>query len=273
MRENRAAVGRLLSFIKRYTPTENALPLVHTTPAYRFADFIDESHLEPNPCEHFKENLIYFFYGRPSYRAADGASAYLEFEWPIIFIFDPHKITQIRRVYPFDTGAFFRGLYESFFHRNSEISDFELPASIDSAKMTVSAFYENNNNYYRGVSTKNLDIEPMQFEVQGLQELSRLPGVQDPLSGRTRDERSSSIEIQVDHAIKFEDSALAIILPEPYLEVEGVIQAISRWKIDHFRTYTCVHNQSSETWVGEVYGIVRTLYQELGYLQTNAKLL
>jgi hypothetical protein len=51
--------------------------------------------LEPYECDVFNERLIYMFYGRPAYRAKDGNNARLEFEWPIVFIFDPDKITGI----------------------------------------------------------------------------------------------------------------------------------------------------------------------------------
>ncbi len=64
----------------------------------------------------------------------------MEFEWPIIFIFDPDKITRICKIFPFDTGAYALGLYGEFFDAKSKIMDFALDPSIESARRIVGTF-------------------------------------------------------------------------------------------------------------------------------------
>jgi hypothetical protein len=91
----RSPSTRFANYIMSNDASAGVLPLVHTTRAYSFDQMLGGDTLEPVDCPIFKEKLIYLFYGQPAYRAKDGRNARLQFEWPIIFIFDPSKITAI----------------------------------------------------------------------------------------------------------------------------------------------------------------------------------
>src|SRR5207249_2090775 len=119
-------------------------PFVHTTRAYSFDEMLRDEGLEPADCPVFGEKIIYLFYGRPAYRAKDGKNARLQFEWPIIFIFDPLKIEPLYRVFPFDTGAFDMGLYKDFFDDKSELPDFSVDPSLRSVRQLVGAYYRDH---------------------------------------------------------------------------------------------------------------------------------
>jgi hypothetical protein len=239
----RQAKGRLNKFIQQHIAPVGHLPLVHINRAYTFVEMLGRDRLEPKQCDIFEERLIYFFYGRPAYRAKDGNNARFQFEWPIVFVFDPYKVAKIKRIFPFDTGAFSLGLYEQFFARESELSDFELDPAINSAGKAVGAFYRDHDEYYTGYSRKNVELPDFQFEAQGVQQLSQLPGVQDARSmHRIRDERSSAIEIQVNRPVRFTDALLAVVLPEPYLDNDEVKAALARWDVNEVETYPTLHN-------------------------------
>ena len=210
--------------------------------------------------------MTYLFYGRPAYRAKDGNNARMEFEWPIIFIFDPDKIARIHNVFPFDTGAYAKGLYSDFFDPKSKIMDFALDPSIESARKLVGTFYVSHEEYYCGYTRKNVEIPMRQFEMQGVFELSRLPGVQDGALGTlVRDERSSAIEVQVSEPITLKDSLLAIILPAPYMGDPLTQAALNRWAVTEVHDYPTLHNMGSEAWVGQVYEIARQIFRRLGF--------
>src|SRR4051794_38754532 len=117
----RKAIDRLRRFLASYSSTPGFLPFTHITRAYSFDEMLDGETLEPTLCDVFKEPLVYLFYSRPAYRAKQGNNARLEFEWPIVFLFDAEKIAPIKRVFPFDSGAFSLGLYEAFFDRKAKI--------------------------------------------------------------------------------------------------------------------------------------------------------
>src|SRR5689334_8316114 len=98
--------GRFERFINAETELADILPVVHTTPAFSFADICKGDIIEPDYCKVFERKLLYLFFGRPAYRVEDSVDSELEFNWPIIFIFDPEQIGAIEAIYPFDTGAF-----------------------------------------------------------------------------------------------------------------------------------------------------------------------
>ena len=264
----RRAADRLRKFLAAHAAAPGALPLTHITRAYSFDEMLEGEALEPSHCDVFKEPLIYLFYGRPAYRAKLGNNARLEFEWPVVFIFHPDKISSIKRLFPFDTGAFSIGLYESFFDRKARLDDFSLEPSLEAARTVVSAFYVDQKEYFLGSTRKNIDLPIRQFEAQGLFELARLPGDQSQATkSGGRDERSSAIEIQVSEPIAFKDALLAIVLPEAYLDDAEVKAALSRWGVQIVETYPSLHNTSGDVWVGQVYNIVYGLYRKLGLLK------
>jgi hypothetical protein len=262
----RLADGRFKDFIQRQdSASDGKYPFIHITRGYEFDAIVRGDTIDVRPCTVFKENLIYLFYGRPAYRAKDGNNARLEFEWPIIFIFNPEKIIGIKRIFPFDTGAFELGLYQEFFHPDSKIEDFEVDPTTESAAKLVGTFYVDHREYYQGRTRKNVDIPLRQFEAEGVFELCKLPGVQGQKGERTRDERSSAIEIQLSQPITLKDSLIAIVLPEPYLADTLTQEAIARWNVTEVHGYPTLHNMGGEAWVGQVYGIVYRIFQKLGF--------
>ncbi|WP_456707332.1 hypothetical protein [Bradyrhizobium sp. USDA 4452] len=253
------------AFLNAHAPVQTLLPFVHITRAYSFDEMLVTERLEPvKGDDNFEEPLIYLFYGRPAYRAKRGNNARLEFEWPVVLLFDPEKIQNVLRIYPFDTGAFFLKFYEEFFDPLAKVDDFALNPSLAGISQFVGAFYTGNKEYFDGGSRKNVQIETRQFEAQGLLELARLPGVQGAKSSRReRDERSSAIEVQVSKAIPFRDTLLGVVLPEPYLDDDEIKKALAYWGVKEIETYGTLHNTSGDVWVGQVYQTVRKLYERL----------
>jgi hypothetical protein len=256
--------SRLERFIDAETELSDILPLVHTTPAFCFADICKGDSIEPERCRFFDRNLLYLFFGRPAYRLEDSVDSELEFNWPIVFIFDPEKIGPIEAVFPFDTGAFHQRIYKEFFSGRSKIEDFKLRGALESARRIISRFYKNSSQYFSERSTKNVDIPSMEFEAQGVHALSRFPPI-----GKGPDERSSSIEVQLSHSIEIAKSAVAIILPQEYLKLEPVVKALARWNIPIVRFYEVFSFFDTEKRIGQLYPIVREIFSELGYLKAD----
>jgi hypothetical protein len=245
----RRAEDRLNALIRQQEPALPTLPLMHITRAYAFDDILGGDTIDPRGCDVFNEQLTYLFYGRPAYRAKDGNNAR-------------------RRLFPFDTGAFALGIYNQFFARVSRIEDFALEPSLDAAAKVVGTLYVNNEEYYIGGTRKNVPIPHRQFELQGLYELARLPGVQDIKSmWQQRDERSSAIEIQLNEPLPLTDALIAVVLPKPYMEDTEIKDALQRWRVKEIETYGTIHNVGGEVWVGQIYAIVQRLYERLGYFK------
>jgi hypothetical protein len=176
------------------------------------------------------------------------------------------QVPKLKRVFPFDTGAFEAQLYKEFFDKNSQLEDFELDPSLEEVRKFVGTFYQDHKEYFTGMTRKNVSLGTRQFEAQGIYELCRLPGEQRtkyPLG--KRDERSSAIEIQISDPISLAGSVIAIIIPEPYLDDPNVKDALSRWDVKAIEVYSTLHNLGGEAWVGQIYAIVRKLYDRLGF--------
>lgn len=270
--KQRRQKARFREFIASLSSDGGDLPLVHTSSAYSFDEIAHANKLKPpGRCRHFGEELVYLYYGRPAYRTQASKSARLRFNYPFIFIFDPEKIDTIRRIFPFDTGAFDDGLFDAFYDKTSKLDDFELGSQLENARRLSNGIYGSHRNYVKGVVEKNLEVPLSGFEAQGVIEQARLPPYLN--DGRpdevTLDERSSSIEVQVQGSIRIADAIIGLVLPQMYLSESYVVEAIDRWSPKVLRTYEVFEMHSPGSWMSLVYQQVVAAYEELGYLDEN----
>lgn len=254
---------RFRKFIEKAIAPEGTLPLVHSTSAFSFYDICEGDELIAEHCEHFEKEIIYLFYGRPSYRTQNSVNSWVGFNHPFVFIFDPKLISDIQAVYPFDTGAFFGNFYSRFFDKKSKIGDFELPAALDSAKKLVATYYDNQNQYMLGHSDGNLNIPLSEFEARGVHELARLPPY---LTHDKMDERSSSVEIHADGPLSLPEAVRAMVVPQCHMVQPEVINALERWDVEIIKPYEIFEYHSPGEWIGQIYQLVTQVYRELGYI-------
>jgi hypothetical protein len=259
------AAERFSKFIEESIEDATQLPLIHTTSAFDFVEISDGDSIEPNHCKVFNKNLTYLFYGRPAYRTNGAMGLQLKFQWPFCFVIDPVQTSGLQAVYPFDTGAFALGLYEGFFSSRTMRDDFRLPGDLAYARRIVGRFYENTKGYLNGVPNKSEQLPLTQFEAQGVQALALFPqrAKYNPNSPE-RDERTTSIEIQVDQPINVKDATLALIVPEPWKIEPEFQEAITRWALqDRVHTYEIDVEGERSGWIGSLYEKVRTVYRDL----------
>jgi len=165
-----------------------------------------------------------------------------------------------------DTGAFIRGYYGKFFHKNTPLESLEIPADSDSLAKYVGLFYSSNIDYYSGRSTKNVEIRATEFNLQGLHELARLPAMPPSEGVVSSDERSSSIEIQFAAGIELRDNVLAIILPGVFLGEPEIKEYVSKVKPMHLETYDTMHGMGPQGVAAVVYDRLLTVYRREGLL-------
>ena len=259
---------RVKNFIDQFDPTYPILPLTHITTMYGFRSIMTGMTLDPTECEVFKENLLYLFYGRPSYRASQIAASELNWNLPVGFILKPTAIRSIKRVFPFDSGAFAKGRYGRIFHQDSKIRSFELKPQLVSAAKYTSAFYSGNAHYYRGKSDAALELGNFDFELQGLSYLAEKSGRQIATDEIGTDERASAVEIQTAEQLSIKEGLLGLIVPETLLANTAFADAVDRWELDSHKiiTYIEVLGPGSEAWVGTFYEKVEELYRREGFL-------
>ena len=82
-------------------------PMMHSCECFDSRLIIKSERLESRPCKVLNKDVLYFFYGKPSYpvgEKVEGNRTDIEY-CPVCFIVNPDKV-KIYRVFPFDTGAF-----------------------------------------------------------------------------------------------------------------------------------------------------------------------
>lgn len=190
------------------------LPLVHGSDAFKFLNAVEDGELRPQPCPVFTgESLLYFFYGRPSYRAnGDAEPTSLTHYLPILLILKPNLAGTARRIFPFDSGAFDRGFYSTHLHHSMKIGDFGLEVETGTPGKLITTFFGDPSSYLRAEPRSTLDLPPEQMEAVSYQSMvaSR--------DANSLDGRGAAIEIQTASPVSLADQVQAVILPAPFIE-------------------------------------------------------
>jgi hypothetical protein len=167
---SKSRFGKLISRQKAAKPP---LPLIHSTDVYRFRNALDDGELRPRDCTVFKgEPLLYFFYGRPSYRVnSDQDAASLDHYLPVCLLFRSGSATPIKRVFPFDSGGFAEALYASAMHVDMKLEDFLLESDPETPGRVISLFFESVDNYLRARATDKIALDATELEAKSFHSL------------------------------------------------------------------------------------------------------
>ena len=175
-------------------PNNPSLPLTHTCDGYRFQQIAEQNQLQANTCENFQELLVYLFYGRPAYRpgswrykSASAINAYL----PCSLLLNGNLTTGLKRIAPFDTGAYFNKIYDDFLHPSMQLENFFLKPSIDMPQRIVRMFYASNRNYYFDMPS-DIELPSTAFEAQAYKSIIRARAT------KTHDDRCSTVESKLE---------------------------------------------------------------------------
>lgn len=194
-----------------------ALPLVHGSDAFKFLNAIADGELRPQPCDVFSgESLLYFFYGRPSYRSnPDAEPTSLAHYLPILLILRSDLSGAVRRIFPFDSGAYERGFYAAHVHHGMKIGDFGLDADSSTPGKLITAFFGDTASYLRAEPGAAAELPPEQMEAVSYRSLvsSR--------SANSLDSRGAAIELQSASSVSLTEQVQAVILPAPFVEKGG----------------------------------------------------
>jgi hypothetical protein len=190
-----------------------SLPLLHTCDAFAFRSILDNGALIPQMCDVFSSDLLYTYYGIPSYRTNYSLATTNPAMHMICIILNSEEIDEIYKIYPFDSGAFERLplMKETFFHPKNKILDFEVENSLNGAKKVIKTFYETNDNYVAQRPKVNKKFNELAFEAINYHTLISEKG------NSILDDRASSIEIIFDKNIPLtKNTVKQIIIPNSF---------------------------------------------------------
>src|ERR1051326_7296191 len=124
-----------------------ALPLAHMTSNRRaasdterggFEDILDVGVLKPKACKVFGSKLLYFSYGGLFYSGANFQTQQAA-EVPVGLVFDPEAFYVISQLFPFDSGAMFRGTFGRDW--SVQLSPFETRFAVNANNKNQSEIY------------------------------------------------------------------------------------------------------------------------------------
>jgi len=199
------------------------LPLLHTCDAHGLRKILQTMELVPQKCDVFDSKLLYTYYGIPSYRINYTNATVNPAYYPVCLILESSSIDEMYKVYPFDSGAFFKkeSIKKNFFHHDTEIVDFELEANIKSAKKVIKTFYNSNENYINEKPNVSKKFNLFDFEAEGYKNLISNPQNSDV------DNRASSIEIIFNTKISLTDNTVKqIIMPNCFQDDEVIMKLL-----------------------------------------------
>lgn len=220
-----------------YSVLPDILPVMHSCDGFDCEKIIVDKQLKPTLCPVFNEELLYFFYGKPSYPIGE-KEKYNRTDnlcCPVCFIIDIDKI-DIYRVFPFDSGAFNSKMYLQFIHRHMQINEFELDNNCNAIRAYISVVFETNVKYLRGISGPKVDENTY---VNSLLKMLSANGAFEI------DERSNTIEVICKKAIDISKEVRGIVLPENLKRKQIICDFIDNNNIN-YRTYE-VRNMTAPT--------------------------
>jgi hypothetical protein len=209
-----AGKDRLRKLVITATEALPRLPLVHSTDSYVLEDVLASGEITPQACKVFTgEALSYFFYGRPAFRSnLDAEPTSLKHYFPVCVLFKPDWSADIRRVFPFDSGAFHNGLYGAYLHKKMKLGDFGLEANITTPGKLITRFFGSVPAYLKANPGPTPVIDPTEFEAQSYLALINSK------EGNAIDSRGSGIELQTADPVSIADAVAAVVLPSTFAD-------------------------------------------------------
>jgi hypothetical protein len=250
--------GRLRALVNAATDTNPRLPLVHSTDSYILEEALSDGAITPQACNVFKgEALTYFFYGRPAFRPhLDAEPTGLKHYFPVCLLFKPDWVVNVKRVFPFDSGAFQNGFYGAYVHKNMKLGDFGLEADMASPGKVISYFFGSNPAYLLGRGQPRSDIDPSEFEA-----LSYLALI-NAKDSNTLDSRGSGIEVQTTELVSITDAVAAVVLPSTFADGKTGSK-LKKLKIDVLPYRTFERSRPSE-YTSQITDLCLSYYVRLG---------
>ncbi|MBZ9996580.1 hypothetical protein [Mesorhizobium sp. BH1-1-4] len=246
------------------TNFRSALPLVHSSESKNLITIIREGKISVTRCDTFTdENLAYFFHGRPSYRKTYDKPK--DWQLPFVLLLKNACVVNMRRIFPFDSGAFFSGRFPNY------LSDFKpegyelAPQGNAAIDLLIDIFFGNDSDYLHGKAKPVAEVKQRRrlgiahSEIEALCTMYNRDQV-------TADDRSLAIEVQSASDVSLSDHLIGIVMPRPYFDDKALkkrLRTINKGL--HIRHYD-IYALSTESYMATIYGLVKDIYRKIGLI-------
>jgi hypothetical protein len=239
------------------------LPLTHTTDGWVLEEDLIAcgGDLLPRPCQFIGEDILYLFYGRPTYRVNAAIESTPEEAFhSICFLIDPAAVPNVRSIFPFDTGAFLSKRYGDHLHPDMKLEHFSMGTTLSSASSLILGIYGDNQNYFMGTSSLQKVSDDCPATVKSYLSLISSKAV------TATDARRSSIEIQSTDPIQLRNKGvIAVIAPEQMLDNASIRKFIENDLGAMAIGYFCIHSSPRDDMIS-IMREVRDFYRFMSLL-------
>ena len=253
----------LRDFLSRQNlPGALTLPWIHSASAHRLMKIIEDEKLLAMPCNVFRgDKLCYFFVGRPAYKF-NSDTVPSAWQLPVAFVVRFHKPPPIKRAFPFDSGAFRKGLTPDYITM-FDLDGYNLGNNTELIGRLISLYFKTPERYVRRRAVGEEELkEENAFDMRHA-ELQALGRLFREGSTSNFDDRAAAIEIQVEQDIPLaQDNLLGAVIPEEYARTPGVMQSLKQLT-GHVETYDLMPVSTNHHF-GLIYDRVNTIYKRAG---------
>ena len=240
----------------------NVPPWLHSTSSHNIWSILGSNKLLSTPCTLFKkDNLCYFFVGRPAYKTKD-VDAPSVLQMPMVFVMRFQRPPIIKRVFPFDSGAFHYNKLPSYI-TCFDLESFDISSDLNNIGRLISLLYKSPRRYFdrRAAGYQELiDEHSFSFKHHDILATSRLSLDN---SNMECDDRSAAIEISVTEDVPLRSEHLiGLIVPEDLardLDLYGALKSLTKF-VETYRPYPL----KLSFHYGQIYEAVERIYKRAG---------
>lgn len=198
---------------------EHPLRLIHTTTVDVFRTICATGQLVPQMCNVMGAKLTYFFYGRPAYRPGPiQVNNRNRDKRPVVMLFSKEKIPKCAQIYPCDTGAHHRGMYNSYL-AGVPFADLECASVAQAERRIVDRYFGANPEYFYGEPLQKLSPRPVWAVARAFHAMLR-----SDRDGEC-DDRLLSIEMIGAEAFALHEAASHLVFPD-FLQADKDVAAV-----------------------------------------------
>lgn len=241
---------------------DSNLPWVHSTASARLFAILRSGRLLATPCNVFTgEKLCYLFVGRAAYKSPEALNP-APWQLPVVFVIRFHERPPIKRVFPFDSGAFVSERLPRY------ITMFKLPGyevGNDPANIgrLISFFFKTPERYMKRRGADAQELQEEHNMTMRHQEIMALMKLYQEGSTPDFDDRAATIELQLEQDIQLaRENLIGLVVPNEYLRTPGVKQAVESLtpNIEGYDHFPLSQNQH----YGLIYDAVQRIYRAAG---------
>ena len=180
------------------------LPSMHITDTKAFMEIIKQNQIIPSYDRAFNNKLTYFTYGKSFIPSKEHMFSRSNSNLPCCLIVDTSNLAPYFRVYPFDSGAYFKGYFNDYLEGNAPIDQFSIDNNSESILWYIKNYYLNNKNYL-----ENKCVNDSNLTVKHNHQLLKLLNSQ-----KYFDIESGAIEISTTHVHDLKNILKAVVVPD-----------------------------------------------------------